>query len=142
VELPVGGVVFHTHPNACLEPEHCFLEVPSEADWRLLAEDASKGTAQCHVVVSRSGLYVMAPGDMERALLVRGQRTPQEVEAMFRTQLEQLDDVAVDMARKGRSPDAEVRRRAIKHARGRDYTLRFVPWGKAHALSLRVLLVD
>jgi len=140
VTLPHGGIVFHTHPNHCDRASQCYLEVPSEQDWRILAGDVAEGASLMHLVVTHSGVYELSPYDATRAALFKGKVTPEGIERRMRTFLRKMDKAAMEAAARGESAAEAVRGPTTRHAHEQGLRLGFVPWSLASKHAIKVLV--
>ena len=60
IDLPLGTVMWHTHPQTCTSKESCGLGMPSSSDVERFIIDAIEHPCYAHMVFAHEGTYVMA----------------------------------------------------------------------------------
>lgn len=93
VEIPVGVLQGHSHPNSCKSKDECYFDFPSENDLSLIASDSMKGVV-AHYVFSVERVYRVALSPQLRLKFARDPHAVGSVFDHFETVMNRLQDRA------------------------------------------------
>lgn len=113
VEIPVGVLQGHSHPNSCTSKSKCYFDFPSENDMSLIASDSMKGVV-AHYVFSVERVYRMS---LSPRLRLDFARNPALLDGVFGHFADLMNRLQDRVAREGISVMPELLKVWVQEAR-------------------------